>query len=109
MNFRMGALGRERIQKQTECFTQIINLSLPALHRYLLWATTESKHAFSCGPPEDHDEFACALPVKMENIKATEGLEAVKADIAGRREGMVSLIGRLLEIKGSIENLVKKV
>lgn len=35
--FRVGATGKERIVKINECFKQIINLSLPALHRYVLW------------------------------------------------------------------------
>lgn len=47
ISFRIGAIGRERVQKQNECYKQIINLSLPALHRYLMWAATEGKHVFS--------------------------------------------------------------
>lgn len=40
IRFRMGATGKERVNKVHECFKQIINLSLPALHRYILWAAT---------------------------------------------------------------------
>jgi hypothetical protein len=45
--------------------------------------------------------------VAIEDSRSQERLEAVKAEIAGRRTGMIDLVGRLLEIKGSIENLVK--
>ena len=44
--FRVGATGKERIMKINECFKQIINLSLPALHRYVLWMASEKKHWF---------------------------------------------------------------
>lgn len=46
--WRMGATGKERVMKLNECFKQIINLSLPALHRYMLWSASEKKHLFDC-------------------------------------------------------------
>lgn len=47
--FRVGATGKERMMKINECFKQIINLSLPALHRYMLWMASEKKHLFEEG------------------------------------------------------------
>ena len=48
---RIGATGRERISTINEYFRQIVNLSLPALHRYMMWSAAEEKHLFS-----DNDE-----------------------------------------------------
>ena len=48
---RIGATGKERISTINEYFRQIVNLSLPALHRYMMWSAAEEKHLFS-----DNDE-----------------------------------------------------
>lgn len=44
---RIGATGKERINTINEYFRQIVNLSLPALHRYMMWSASEGKHLFS--------------------------------------------------------------
>jgi polyhydroxyalkanoate synthesis regulator phasin len=41
LRYRIGAAGKERISTINEYFRQIVNLSLPALHRYMMWSATE--------------------------------------------------------------------
>jgi hypothetical protein len=44
---RIGATGRERVNTINEYFKQIVNISFPALHRYMMWTASERKHLFS--------------------------------------------------------------
>jgi hypothetical protein len=41
LRYRIGATGKERINTINEYFRQIVNLSLPALHRYMMWSAAE--------------------------------------------------------------------
>ena len=52
LRYKIGATGRERINTINEYFKQIVNLSLPALHRYMMWSAAEGRHLFS----EDESE-----------------------------------------------------
>jgi hypothetical protein len=47
LRYKIGAAGKERINTINEYFRQIVNLSLPALHRYMMWSATEENHLFS--------------------------------------------------------------
>ena len=59
---RIGATGRERINTINEYFRQIVNLSLPALHRYMMWSASEGRHLFSSSiQNEDEDEWFLEL------------------------------------------------
>lgn len=46
LRYRIGATGKERINTINEYFRQIVNLSLPALHRYMMWSAAEGRHLF---------------------------------------------------------------
>jgi hypothetical protein len=37
---RIGATGRERVNTINEYFKQIVNISFPALHRYMMWTAS---------------------------------------------------------------------
>jgi len=53
---RIGTTGRERVNTINEYFKQIVNISFPALHRYMMWTASERKHLFSessCQSEED--------------------------------------------------------
>ena len=43
------ATGRELIKTINEYFRQIVNLPLPALHRYMMWSASKGKHLFGDG------------------------------------------------------------
>jgi hypothetical protein len=57
---RIGATGRERINTINEYFRQIVNLSLPALHRYMMWSASEGRHLFS-SEDQGEDEWFLEL------------------------------------------------
>lgn len=46
MFYRVGATGKERINKLNEYFKQVINHSIPAISRYFLWSSSSEKHWF---------------------------------------------------------------
>lgn len=46
IQYRIGANGRERVNTLNEYFKQIVNISFPALHRYMMWTASEGKHLF---------------------------------------------------------------
>jgi hypothetical protein len=56
LRYRIGATGRERINTINEYFRQIVNLSLPALHRYMMWSAAEGRHLFG-QDEQDEDEW----------------------------------------------------
>lgn len=68
MSFRIGGAGRDRINKQNYFYKQIINLSLPPMHRYLMWAATENKHIFNLSGSEstEAEEFPCPQTQKWD-------------------------------------------
>ena len=47
LRFKIGARGIERIHTINEYFRQIINISLPALHKYMMWSASAERHLFS--------------------------------------------------------------
>jgi hypothetical protein len=53
LRYRIGATGKERINTINEYFRQIVNLSLPALHRYMMWSAAEGKHLFGNDDQDD--------------------------------------------------------
>lgn len=53
---RIGATGKERINTINEYFRQIVNLSLPALHRYMMWSASEKKHLFAQDEEKEAEE-----------------------------------------------------
>lgn len=53
---KIGATGRERVNTINEYFKQIVNISFPALHRYMMWTASERKHLFSEGAATEEDE-----------------------------------------------------
>ena len=56
--FRIGATGKERINTLNEYYRQILNISFPALHRYMLWTASEQKHLFGQESADSTDQDA---------------------------------------------------
>lgn len=53
LRYKIGATGKQRINTINEYFRQIVNLSLPALHRYMMWSAAENRHLFGNDEQED--------------------------------------------------------
>ena len=100
--FRMGATGKERIMKINECLKQIINLSLPALHRYLLWSASEKKHFFDdTGTPVD-DFFSGMLKTTNCSEEQTKCFNVIQEPVSEQKRKLLNLIVILRQIREHI-------
>lgn len=79
LRYRIGATGHERINTINEYFRQIVNLSLPALHRYMMWSAAEGRHLFGSHQEEEDEWF-------VELRDALNLSEEQKKEILSKRE-----------------------
>lgn len=101
--YRVGANGKERKSVLNKLYKDIINFSLPALHRYFVWAADRGAHLFNEGIEKEEDHWYREL-AQVPKDEQLERLGKIKGIFVRQKDSLTSSSKRLLEAKTIMEN-----
>lgn len=97
---RIGATGKERINTINEYFRQIVNLSLPALHRYMMWSAAEKKHLFAEEEETEQEEWYMELKNALSlTVEQKREILSKQSFLGEQKKTLEGLIEELREVK----------
>jgi hypothetical protein len=111
LSYRFAAMGKERRSSINECYRQIINLGVPVVHRYFLWAASNACHIFRAQnqiQSEDEAWFAEMEP-SLQGVIPNEPIRQVRGAVRDKKEQIIGLVNKLCKAKKKMEDLCEDI